>query len=157
MIVTASYGGEPSDDAERFVSWILTQQEIGKEFQRVSHAVFGCGNSEWVTSFHKIPMLVETRLEELISQRLAELGKTTVSTCAAFTDFEVWEYAIIWPAVKERYGTSGSATERSNLNVMVSNTRTAIPQQNLKRAVITESKSLTKGCEERFMKGCILR
>ncbi|CAH0022516.1 unnamed protein product [Clonostachys rhizophaga] len=107
VIVAASYGDEPPYDAERLVSWILTRQEIGKEFQRVSHAVFSCSNSEWVTSFHKIPMLVETRLEELGAQRLAELGKTTVSTGAAFTDFEVREDAIIWPALKEPYGTSG--------------------------------------------------
>ncbi|CAG9950250.1 unnamed protein product [Clonostachys rosea f. rosea IK726] len=110
--------GELPDDAERFVPWILTRQEIGKQFWRVSHAVFGCGNSEWVTSFHNIPMLVDTRLEELGAQRLAELGKTNISTGAAFTDFEVWEVDTIRPALKECYGTSGSATERSNLNVM---------------------------------------
>uniref|UniRef100_A0A8H7TSX7 Flavodoxin-like domain-containing protein n=1 Tax=Bionectria ochroleuca TaxID=29856 RepID=A0A8H7TSX7_BIOOC len=118
VVVTDSYEGELPDDAERFVPWILTRQEIGKQFWRVSHAVFGCGNSEWVTSFHKIPMLVDTRLEELGAQRLAELGKTNISTGAAFTDFEVWEVDTIRPALKECYGTSGSATERSNLNVM---------------------------------------
>jgi cytochrome P450/NADPH-cytochrome P450 reductase len=76
-------------------------------------------------------MLVDTRLEELGAQRLAELGKTNISTGAAFTDFEVWEVDTIRPALKECYGTSGSATERSNLNVMVSNTRTALLQHSL--------------------------
>ncbi|CAG9983870.1 unnamed protein product [Clonostachys byssicola] len=152
VMVTASYEGEPPDNAERFVSWIISRKESEEGFESVSYAVFGCGNSEWVNSFHKIPTLVDTRLEELGAQRLVELGKTNVSTGAAFTDFEVWEDDILWPALKERYGTSGSTTERSNLDVMVSNTRTAILQQNLKQAVIVESKPLTKGCEERFTK-----
>ncbi|VUC23541.1 unnamed protein product [Clonostachys rosea] len=152
VIVTASYEGEPPDNAEKFVSWILSQKEGGTDFESVSYAVFGCGNSEWVNSFHRIPTLVDTRLEELGAQRLAELGKTDVSTGAAFTDFEVWEDDVLWPALRARYGTSGSATEGSNLNVMVSNTRTAILQQSLKQAVIIESKTLTKGCEEKFTK-----
>ena len=42
LIVTASYEGEPPDNAARFVEWL--QGLNGDELKGVKYAVFGCGN-----------------------------------------------------------------------------------------------------------------
>jgi len=45
VIVTASYEGEPPDNAAHFVSWLKSLKE--KELDGVSYAVFGCGKRTW--------------------------------------------------------------------------------------------------------------
>lgn len=41
VIITASYEGQPPDNAALFISWL--QSLKGKEMENVSYAVFGCG------------------------------------------------------------------------------------------------------------------
>lgn len=45
LIVTASYEGQPTDNAKHFVNWLEYQTE--NSLLGVKYAVFGCGNSEW--------------------------------------------------------------------------------------------------------------
>lgn len=42
IFITASYEGQPSDNAALFVSWLESLK--GKEMENVPFAVFGCGN-----------------------------------------------------------------------------------------------------------------
>ena len=53
VIVTASYEGQPPDNAAHFVQWVGTLKE--DELKDVSYAVFGCGHRDWAKSFHKVP------------------------------------------------------------------------------------------------------
>jgi cytochrome P450/NADPH-cytochrome P450 reductase len=43
VIITASYEGQPPDNAAHFVAWLESLK--GKEMENVSYAVFGCGMS----------------------------------------------------------------------------------------------------------------
>jgi cytochrome P450/NADPH-cytochrome P450 reductase len=46
IVITASYEGQPPDNAARFVGWL---QDLGtKALENVQYAVFGCGHSKFV-------------------------------------------------------------------------------------------------------------
>ena len=49
VVITASYEGEPPDNAVHFVNWMENLK--GKELSEVKYAVFGCGNREFKSSF----------------------------------------------------------------------------------------------------------
>lgn len=67
-IITPSYEGKPADNARKFVSWL----EAGKpdNLKDVHYAVFGAGNSEWVSTFHRIPKLVDQVMPKLGAKRI---------------------------------------------------------------------------------------
>lgn len=70
IIITATYEGEPPDNAGRFVEAL---KRTGKgELSNVVFAVFGCGHHDWVHTFQKIPTLVDTTIAECGGQRLLE-------------------------------------------------------------------------------------
>ena len=50
VIITASYEGEPPDNANRFFSWL--QNLDGEPLKGVQYSVFGCGNRESSLRFH---------------------------------------------------------------------------------------------------------
>jgi cytochrome P450 / NADPH-cytochrome P450 reductase len=52
VIVTASYEGEPCDNAAHFYDWLQNLKD--GETIKTSYAVFGCGHSDWKQTFHKI-------------------------------------------------------------------------------------------------------
>ena len=77
IIVTASYEGKPPDNARKFVKWL----ELGAEDQRlkgVNYTVFGVGNSDWASTFHKIPKLVDQIMHQMGAHRFVEPGFTNV-------------------------------------------------------------------------------
>ncbi|KAI1340809.1 cytochrome P450 [Xylariaceae sp. FL0016] len=66
-VITPSYEGKPADNARKFVAWLeACKSDCMKD---VTYAVFGAGNSEWTTTFHRIPKLVDERMAELGAKR----------------------------------------------------------------------------------------
>lgn len=146
VIVTASYEGEPPDNAALFCSWI--QGLKGKELANVSYAVFGCGHHDWAATFHKIPKMVDTTLEQLGGTRLAPMGLADAAGSDMFSNFESWEDEILWPALKEKYGVAdggaGAETFQSGLSVEISTPRSSTLRQDVKEAVVVATSDLTK-------------
>jgi len=70
IIFTASYEGEPADNAKRFVETLQTAHH-GKH-TNVRFAVFGCGHHDWVQTYQRIPKMIDRLLEEAGAQRLLE-------------------------------------------------------------------------------------
>jgi len=69
VIISPSYEGKPADNAKKFVSWL----EAGADKQRlggVKFSVFGVGNSEWVQTFHKVPIRIDEILSDLGADRI---------------------------------------------------------------------------------------
>lgn len=56
VIITSSYEGKPPDNAAKFVSWLKSSSP---SFTGVQYAVFGVGNSEWASTYQRIPQLVD--------------------------------------------------------------------------------------------------
>ncbi|KAK1624421.1 cytochrome P450 [Colletotrichum phormii] len=153
VIITASYEGQPPDNAGHFVAWIEGQDKAKAPLKDVNYAVFGCGHKDWVQTFHRVPMLVDTTLEQLGATRLAEVGLTDVSSGEVFTNFESWEDDILWPSLTNKYKTtSAEDTKTKGVGVVISNPRTSILRQDVKEATVTKTATLTKGSDSKSIK-----
>ncbi len=116
LIVTASYNGNPPDNAKYFVDWL--QGAEASALQGVKYAVFGCGDHNWASTYQKIPHWVDQRLTELGAQRLYEQGEGDASD-----DFEKqlddWKEQL-WPQLMGAFDLNyagGDKKEHSNLSV----------------------------------------
>jgi cytochrome P450/NADPH-cytochrome P450 reductase len=145
IIITASYEGQPPDNAGHFVSWIEGLDNSKQSLQSVSYAVFGCGHKDWTSTFHRIPKLLDSSLAEAGATRVAEVGLADVSTGRVFSDFEDWEDNILWPALARRYNVPQNLKVGPALGVNVSITtpRATTLRQDVKEAVVVCTKTLT--------------
>lgn len=145
VIVTASYEGEPPDNAALFCNWI--QGLKGKELANVSYAVFGCGHHDWAATFHKIPKMVDTTLEKLGGTRLAALGLADAADSDMFSRFETWEDEVVWPALQKKYGIADGETAadtfQSGLSIEISTPRSSTLRQDVKEALVLATRDLT--------------
>ncbi|KAI1341804.1 cytochrome P450 [Xylariaceae sp. FL0016] len=71
VIITSSYEGRPPENTKNFVAWI---EKLARDSERlpkgVQYAVFGAGNSDWPSTFHRIPKLVDETLATLGAEPL---------------------------------------------------------------------------------------
>ncbi|KAL0944912.1 bifunctional p-450-like protein [Colletotrichum truncatum] len=153
VIITASYEGQPPDNAGHFVAWIEGMDKEKSPLKGVSYAVFGCGHKDWVQTFHRIPKLVDNTLEQLGATRLADVGLTDASTGEVFTNFETWEDDILWPALTSKYDTTTADDSKTKgVNVVISNPRTSALRQDVKEASVVKTQTLTKGGDPKSIK-----
>ncbi|KAB5577830.1 putative bifunctional P-450:NADPH-P450 reductase [Coniochaeta sp. 2T2.1] len=145
IIITASYEGQPPDNAAIFVDWLENLK--GKEMENVSYAVYGCGHHDWAQTFHRIPKLVDNKLAELGGTRIAPLGITDAAQGNMFTDFEEYEDGVLWPALAEKYGVAaqseGAESIPSGLSIEISSPRSSTLRQDVKEAIVTAVEDLT--------------
>ena len=98
VIVSASYNGNPPDNAVRFMEWLETDSEL----QGVSYSVFGCGDRNWATTYQRVPGIIDEQLSANGATQLIGRGEGDASD-----DFdgelEKWQQAL-WPALAERFG-----------------------------------------------------
>jgi cytochrome P450/NADPH-cytochrome P450 reductase len=144
VIVTASYEGAPADNAAHFVNWVGTLKE--KEMDNVSYAVFGCGHRDWAKTFHKVPKYLDKTLQELGATQLVSMGSTDAASGDIFTDFETWEDQILWPALREKYGSSemeGEGLLEATLDVEISTPRSTILRQDVREARVEDVQVLS--------------
>jgi cytochrome P450/NADPH-cytochrome P450 reductase len=152
VIVTASYEGQPPDNAAHFVNWISSLKE--KEMENVSYAVFGCGHRDWAKTFHKIPKYVDATLAERGAAKLVEMGGTDAAAGDIFTDFETWEDQILWPTLREKYGSTeaeGEGSLETTLDIEVSTPRTSTLRQDVREARVEEVEVLSSSGEKRHI------
>lgn len=149
VIFISSYEGQPPDNARLFVAWLESLESKGVE--NVPFAVFGAGNSEWRQTFHRIPRLIDERLEKHGAERLVPLGLTNVAKQDPFLDFESWEDSTLWPALEDKYGVTklNRAEDLLGLTVEVSTPRACTLQQDVKEAIVTAARDLTAPNEPR--------
>ena len=120
IIISASYEGQPPDNAKKFVSWIekLTDNQALKG---VKYSVMGVGNSDWATTFHRIPKLIDERLHELGAESIHPAGYTNVKA-DLIGPFDDWSEGLL-------ESISGTVTspveEKPSLNVSVERSQVA--------------------------------
>ncbi|PSR82537.1 cytochrome P450 [Coniella lustricola] len=153
IIITASYEGEPPDNAALFCNWI--QGLKGQEMSKLSYAVFGCGHHDWAQTFHKIPKMVDATLERLGGTRVAAFGVADAADSDLFSRFETWEDDVLWPALQEKYdiqngsqdgqknGDASLQGSSSALSVEISTPRSSTLRQDVQEAVVLATKTLT--------------
>ncbi|GGD09398.1 bifunctional cytochrome P450/NADPH--P450 reductase [Pontibacillus salipaludis] len=99
IIVSASYNGNPPDNAHEFVAWLDSAGH--NELDGVHYAVFGCGDRNWANTYQSVP--------KLIDEQMAEKGATSIATRGegdASDDFEgqyeAWEEEL-WIKLAETF------------------------------------------------------
>jgi cytochrome P450 / NADPH-cytochrome P450 reductase len=72
ILVCSSYNGLPPDNAIKFHHWM---DEAGQDaFDELSYTVFGCGNTEWATTYQAVPTQLDAGLEQHGARRIHPRG-----------------------------------------------------------------------------------
>lgn len=80
IVICPSYEGKPADNAKKFVSWLESNSSSANLLKGVQYTVFGVGNSEWKSSFHKAPKMIDEFFSKLGATRLLDAGCIDVKT-----------------------------------------------------------------------------
>lgn len=145
IIITASYEGQPCDNAALWYDWV---QNLPSDLKlKTNFAVFCCGHSDWKQTFHKIPIAIDGKLEELGGERLCDIGLANAANAAMMSDFQTWEDQTLWPALTKKYGgnasESGGAQFSQNVSVEVFSKRASDLRSDVYEAKVITSKLLT--------------
>jgi cytochrome P450 / NADPH-cytochrome P450 reductase len=73
LIVCSSYNGTPPDNAAAFCRWIRNASP--QAAADVSYSVFGCGNTEWASTYQAVPALLAQQLEAHGGRRMHARGE----------------------------------------------------------------------------------
>lgn len=160
VIVTASYEGQPTDNAAYFMEWL--QGVEGNQLEGIKYAVFGCGHriysatylayprtdsitGDWQATFQKIPKLTDELIEKHGGKRLAARGYADAANNDIFNDFDKWMDQTLWPAIVKEFGAEDEdVVGVHGLDVEIStNTRSSDLRQDVSEAIVTDAKVLT--------------
>ncbi|KIJ37662.1 hypothetical protein M422DRAFT_259760 [Sphaerobolus stellatus SS14] len=100
LIFTASYEGEPANNASRFIQTIQAAHE--GQHTGVKYAVFGCGHHDWKQTHQKIPKLVDGILVKSGATRLMERMEADSGADEFFDLFDTW-VPLLWETLGEAY------------------------------------------------------
>jgi cytochrome P450 / NADPH-cytochrome P450 reductase len=78
IVVSASYNGQPPDNAARFCGWLQDASTSKDACAGVSYTVFGCGNTDWAATYQAVPILVDAELEAHGAKRIHARGEGDV-------------------------------------------------------------------------------
>jgi cytochrome P450/NADPH-cytochrome P450 reductase len=75
IVVTASYNGQPPDNAAKFCQWLSDPSLPPDAFAGVEYSVFGCGNRDWAATYQAIPTLIDAELAKHGAKRSYRRGE----------------------------------------------------------------------------------
>ena len=75
VIITASYNGQPPDNAAKFCQKLRDPALPSDAFAGVEYSVFGCGNRDWSATYQAIPTLIDAELEKHGGKRIYKRGQ----------------------------------------------------------------------------------
>ncbi|ETN43966.1 uncharacterized protein HMPREF1541_10831 [Cyphellophora europaea CBS 101466] len=137
IVITASYEGNPPDNANSFVEWLKNQSV---DLKNLRYAVFGCGHHDWVSTYQKIPTLVDTELEARGASRLAPRGESDVAAGTVFDDFDHWQDDALWPQL----GGAGLDAVPEGIDLEISTVaRASHLNYNVQEALVVSNEVLT--------------
>lgn len=100
FIVTSSYNGNPPKNARKFIKWL--KEDDGETLNGVKYAVFGCGDTNWASTYQEIPTVIDERLSEKGATRLFQKGQGDASSDFE-KQYEDW-HDQVWPRVFDAFG-----------------------------------------------------
>ncbi len=102
-IVSASYNGTAPDNAVEFWRWL---DRADGSLNGVNYTVFGCGNTDWASTYQAVPRRIDERLKALDAHRVHARGEGDAreDLDGAFQD---WADAL-WPRLAKHFGLKKS-------------------------------------------------
>lgn len=142
VIITASYEGCPPDNAPTFVNWLEYLTE--SPFSGGHHAVYGCGNRDWVDTFQRIPTVVDNAMTRCGSTPLVKRGLSDAANNNISNEFDQWADTLLWPALEKQYHAEPWVFEDADVVFeVIQNSRTTGLFQDGGQAIVQEAKALT--------------
>lgn len=141
VIVTASYEGQPPDNARQFVA-ALDAARPGA-FAGVKYTVFGCGNRQWARTYQAIPIKVDGALEKAGATRLKPRGEADASE-DFFGAFDEW-YATLWREFAAAFGKEAAVEPegpRLSVEVVRDGRSALLRQDDLSAGQLIENREL---------------
>ena len=142
VIVTASYEGQPTQNAKQFVAWAETLKP--GDLAGVRYTVFGCGNRDWQGTYQAVPKKLDALLDAAGAERLKARGEADASG-DFFGDFETW-YETLWRDLGAALGQAVRDRELAGTKLeveLVRGTRQGVLRQNeLQLGEVTENREL---------------
>jgi cytochrome P450/NADPH-cytochrome P450 reductase len=144
VIVCSSYNGLPPDNAIKFHHWV--DEAESEAFKDLSYTVFGCGNTEWATTYQAVPTELDAGLEQHGAKRIHPRGAGDVRG-----DFDAayrnW-HDTLWKDIATTLGVDApSETDESQprLSITVTNrqvTNPVITSYHAQAAVVRDNHEL---------------
>lgn len=145
VILTASYEGQPPDNAAHFVEWIKCASP--SDIKDVKFSVFGVGNKEWRATYQKIPKVVDDALGNAGAGRITDRVAADVGQGNIFDTFNDWQDNQLWPALSKLTGKTGDTegTSQKELKLQVEvQTRSSLLRQDVQLGEVSNVRLLTK-------------
>ena len=145
IVITASYEGQPPDNAAHFVEWVESKAH-DLDLHSLQYAVFGCGHSDWASTFQRIPTLVDDKLEQAKAQRLVQRGFSDAAKGDIFSDFDEWADNKFWPALANLRGDKPATGADDALQIDLDirpGDRASQLRQDVQAAVVKDVETLT--------------
>ncbi|KAM0504724.1 hypothetical protein ACHAP8_002110 [Fusarium lateritium] len=141
ILLAASYDGRPSDNAQEFTKWAESLKP--GQLEGIQFAVFGCGHKDWVSTYFKIPKILDKCLADAGADRLVEMGLTDASNGRLYSDFDDWENQKLFAELSKRQGVTQVDDSHLELNVTVIKPQNNDMGGNFRRAEVIENTLLT--------------
>ena len=109
VVVTASYNGQPPDNAAKFCQWLQDPSLPSDAVADVEYSVFGCGNRDWAATYQAIPTLIDTQLEKHGAKRMYKRGEGDARGDFD-SDYRAW-YGGLWSSVTTALHLPDSAAQ----------------------------------------------
>ena len=141
IVVTASYEGQPPDNARQFVAAIEDQPDGA--MKDVQYAVFGCGNRQWARTYQAVPKRVDAAFAAAGARRIADRGETD-SGGDFFGAFDEW-YAALWPSLASALGreaTTMPASAGLEVEFVKAGRESALRLGDLQQGTVVENREL---------------
>lgn len=116
IIVSASYNGNPPDNGRQFVEWLSGEEE--GELREVRYTVFGCGDHNWASTYQRIPVYIDERLEALGAVRLVERGGGDASGDFE-KEYDAWREKL-WAGIMDAFGLSYKKSDKKESSLSIS-------------------------------------
>ncbi len=124
-IVCASYNGVAPDNATEFHRWL---ERADDSLNGVRFSVFGCGNTDWASTYQAVPRRIDERLAALGATRAHARGEGDAreDMDGAFQD---WSDAL-WPALVAAFDLKEAAEAQSQGEPLYTLEELPPPQKN---------------------------
>ena len=142
IIVTASYDGQPPDNARAFCTWLASVP--AGALQGVRYAIFGCGNTDWGVTYQAVPQQIDNRLQAAGATPVLARGFANAHG-DFFGDFEQW-HGTLWSPLAEALGVENAKADTAPLyqvQVMPRTDLELVKQNKLAYASVLENRELT--------------